>query len=58
MQDKLIDNIMDGFYQEHPQGKELLKLDLAEYLRLHEIKLKRALLEQFREQTEEHHEVD
>jgi len=39
MQDKLIANIMEGYYQAHPQGEELLKLDLAEYLRLHEIKL-------------------
>ena len=58
MLDKLIENIMEGYYQYHPQGEELLKLDLAEYIRLHEAELKQALIELFREQTEECHEVD
>ena len=53
MQTKLTDNIMEGYYQAHPQGKELLKLDLAEYIRLHEAELKQAMLEQFREQTDQ-----
>ena len=47
MQDKLIENIMEGFYQAHPQGEELLKLDLAECARLHEVELRRELLEDF-----------
>ena len=33
MQGKLIESIMEGYYQAHPQGEELLKLDLAEYKR-------------------------
>ena len=44
---------MEGYYQAHPQGKTLLKLDLAEYIRLHEAELKQAMLEQFREQTDQ-----
>ena len=36
MKDKVMDNVMNGFYSEHPQGRDLLDFDITELAMTHE----------------------